>query len=495
MECLAEQPQTQFYRVTADKAEYLRPPTSEIYGRSLTTIHRLGAYMVGKVASETIHSPEAEQARAEFYTSVEEGFGTDMKLGGGLEVRDFDTRSVINGKVMAKDLKTPVSGMTHAGVICAQEKAETEGANGDYRFLPQLTRSRWDHENALLVDKMAQGETDYNTRIVISPFPEEAAVQSGDAYWRDIGYVPHLKRGFVQLYVMSEEGLIAGSLSFDGSNKERLREIFHRRGVDIPQEEITDNWLQYAITDTLSKDEAKELALEIANEAGDLKYKKTTNTVDMTSEHRLIMDAAFNDSYVHACESLARGRQTPGVRKLIFELADKATDFNGRYASALYGMRANETRFTDDDMVVIHELLVFSTIEMMRAIHLEKTQRSQSSSYINHNEDLGIAHFLATADHESFQKALSSFGAYGAINNRTYSACGLSISLGGEDGTDDSPQSVFGGLSRDKLSSYGNKDDDCEFVSKKCPMCGAKNVKTKVTKTRISGSCGCSKSK
>lgn len=44
-----------------------------------------------------------------------------------------------------------------------------------------------------------------------------------------------------------------------------------------------------------------------------------------------------------------------------------------------------------------------------------------------------------------------------------------------------------------------NKDkdtsEDCEFVSKKCPMCGAKNVKTKVTKNKITGSCGCSKSK
>lgn len=34
-------------------------------------------------------------------------------------------------------------------------------------------------------------------------------------------------------------------------------------------------------------------------------------------------------------------------------------------------------------------------------------------------------------------------------------------------------------------------DDDCEYISKKCPVCGAKNVKTKSTKTEISGSCGC----
>src|SRR5690606_26219736 len=152
-------------------------------------------------------------------------------------------------------------------------------------------------ENAIVVDKMAKRETDYNTRIVISPFPEEGAKKSGDAYWRDIGYVPHLKRGFVQLYYAGKEGVVTGSLSFDGSNKERLREIFRKRGIDIPETEVTDNWLQYAVTDTLSEDEAKKLALEIADEASDLKYKKTTNTVDVTNEHRVIMNKVFNESY------------------------------------------------------------------------------------------------------------------------------------------------------------------------------------------------------
>lgn len=33
---------------------------------------------------------------------------------------------------------------------------------------------------------------------------------------------------------------------------------------------------------------------------------------------------------------------------------------------------------------------------------------------------------------------------------------------------------------------------DCEFVSKECPKCKAKNVKTKVSKGKITGACGCS---
>jgi hypothetical protein len=455
------------YRIPQE-IDYVRPPKKEIYGRSLTTIYRLGAFMVGKATSEIIGSPEADQARVEFYTSVEEGFGTDEKLGGGLEVRDFDTRPVVDGRVMAKDLKTPVSDMTHAGLVCAIEKAENEAAKNDTRFLPQLTRTHWDHENALIVDKMARGETNYNTRIVISPFPEEAAAKSGDAYWRDIGYVPHLKRGFVQLYhmtedgliteeLMPEDGLIAGSLSFDGSNKQRLIEVFRKRGIKIPDTEVTDNWLQYAVTDNLSVDEAKALALEIADEAGDPRYRKTTNTVDVTHEYGSIMDTAFNESYVHACESLASGRQTPEARKLILQLADQAHRFNRRYARALYSMRANEHQFTDDDMVVVHELLVFSTIEMMRAFHLKKTAPAGSGAHADRAREFDLMH-LHAMNAESFQRALSNFGADGAMHNRTYSACGLSISLGGEASTEaEGPQSAFGGLSKEELSWHGGK--------------------------------------
>jgi hypothetical protein len=55
-------------------------------------------------------------------------------------------------------------------------------------------------------------------------------------------------------------------------------------------------------------------------------------------------------------------------------------------------------------------------------------------------------------------------------------------------------------MTEDQLSSsgYGNKsaskseDGECEFVSKECPECHEKDVKTTVTKTHISGSCGCS---
>jgi hypothetical protein len=71
---------------------------------------------------------------------------------------------------------------------------------------------------------------------------------------------------------------------------------------------------------------------------------------------------------------------------------------------------------------------------------------------------------------------------------QSFSACGITLKAEGIDGSSEGQLDEAG---------YGNKasEEDCEFVSKKCPMCGTKNVKTKVTKTHISGSCGCSKKK
>lgn len=48
---------------------------------------------------------------------------------------------------------------------------------------------------------------------------------------------------------------------------------------------------------------------------------------------------------------------------------------------------------------------------------------------------------------------------------------------------------------RSNAGIVANEDGDCDFISKKCPLCGARNVRTRITKTHIIGSCGCTKRK
>jgi hypothetical protein len=184
------------------------------------------------------------------------------------------------------------------------------------------------------------------------------------------------------------------------------------------------------------------------------------------------MERAFNESYIHLCQSLAMGRQTDGTKALVLQLANNAHNFNERYAKALYKMRANANQFVDDDAVVLHELLVYSTIEMMRALHLQG-QGLQGGSDDAHL----MAAALQSADAASFQNMLGGFGADGARHGRTYSACGLKISLGIDviDANDpqtqlerllSDPQNVFGGHDKSKRAGedeYGPLKFKCKY--------------------------------
>lgn len=102
----------------------------------------------------------------------------------------------------------------------------------------------------------------------------------------------------------------------------------------------------------------------------------------------------------------------------------------------------------------------------------------------------------AIANGQNLSMEINREGRRAARRGETFSGCGVTETAEGDD------LSTKGQL---RKAGYGNKlrsksdDEDCEFVSKKCPECGTKDVKTKVSKVpgtnkkHISGSCGCSK--
>jgi hypothetical protein len=97
--------------------------------------------------------------------------------------------------------------------------------------------------------------------------------------------------------------------------------------------------------------------------------------------------------------------------------------------------------------------------------------------------------YYAMLEHE-VRGAFRQFAAEG----RVLVGCGGSLAMlqGESDILDAEGKDVFSSIFNSKSSS---DSDDCEFISKKCPLCDAKNVKTTVTKTHVTGSCGCSKRK
>jgi hypothetical protein len=72
---------------------------------------------------------------------------------------------------------------------------------------------------------------------------------------------------------------------------------------------------------------------------------------------------------------------------------------------------------------------------------------------------------------------LAGFGADGAKNGRTYSACGLAISPGESINSEENPQLAFGGTLENEESKKGDGEDEDEYGSLKfdCPKCKQTN--------------------
>ena len=92
--------------------------------------------------------------------------------------------------------------------------------------------------------------------------------------------------------------------------------------------------------------------------------------------------------------------------------------------------------------------------------------------------------------HSSLEQELLREGQKAAERGETFSGCGVTVTA-----QESVSLSVAGSIAREL--GYGNRsssksDEDCEYISKECPSCHEKNVKTYETKTHITGKCGCS---
>lgn len=162
------------------------------------------------------------------------------------------------------------------------------------------------------------------------------------------------------------------------------------------------------------------------------------------------------------------------------------------YSSFLEACREREQRFEPKVQKIVDRLvkrrgLITSPVEAVKRLH-EISGEEMLEQAVG-DADIDPAVFGPISAHALMEARLAyNHGdAEGVIKNvqiakanRRDSSC-PGASLGGNEGNENGRTST--------------SDETCEFVSKKCPKCGARNVKTTVTKTRITGYCGCSKSK
>lgn len=414
----------------------------ETYGLSLSALRKLGAITTQTVVDVEILRAHETQVRDEFNSAVFEGLSSDENYGGVLQVTKFDTRKIINGKVMSADMQSTVTELLENGV-----ESSEQASRFDQRLTNQLVRDENDLENARQVELMIAGMTDYNTRIVVSLLPEEAIDRDGEDFWKNIGYIPSKKTAYIQLYHYSSEGeLVTGSLSVDMSDKDRWREIFEKYGVEIPEDETTDNWLKYAITAEMSEEEAREFALGIRRDYQGQGAGESFDTVDTIEANQEVIDSVFERMYLPIVDSLAVGEKTPEMEEIVDAFLANSQYFNSETRSDL--MRAsNKAGFGDDEAKLLHQLVVYSSIEMFRS-------SLEGHSIGSMQQDM--SEFAQLAIQENLANAMALFASGGAKEGRTYSSCGRMIDFaemikeltGSQE--EKTPQEVFGRGARRK---------------------------------------------
>lgn len=410
-----------------------------------------------------------EQAKGEFDSCVYEGLSSDSELGPQLEVTKFIKFEVQDGFVMSRDGKTRVTDLIKNGHATSSEKAQI-----DSRYENQATRDWNDLINAREVDKMARGETDYNTRMVVSLLPKEAIERDGKDFWQDIGYIPDKETAYIQIYHASDDGeVLTGSLSVDGSDIEKWTELFAENGVTIPEGETTDNWLKYAITGSMTSSEAKSFAMNMRKKYKDSQDLEADNTADLLADNSEVANMVFEEAYVPISKSLENKEQTEKTKSLISSYLNNSDYIKPEVRQHLIRL-ANTDKFTDRDARLMHQMVVYSTIEMLRSLVAKPENNDlidyQIQAVIDQDE-------LMHMQQEMINSVVAGFAARGLKAGRSYSSCGGAIKLAEQiqemiEGTD-SIQEAYGGRPRRcKILKDGDRTN--------CPHCGKRDVKVAI---------------
>lgn len=148
----------------------------------------------------------------------------------------------------------------------------------------------------------------------------------------------------------------------------------------------------------------------------------------------------------------------------------------------------------ESDKVAIRQQLIAEDDRLDGAVgvskRLAKIVQDKLVKMAIKDENIDVRVFGAeSAQHISHVRTLSARGDWEQTMRHTQLA--MSKASGGSCPSSLTTLAEMFGIDIGQESSETSSTDDCEFISKSCPKCPAKNVLTKMTKTKITGACGC----
>lgn len=457
--------------------------SQEVYARSLKAMRAFGRVALAGYELD-YEDNRVKEAWHDFRTAVGENLATDPEFEEQLIFNPLRSYEYRGGHVLAGHGQ-PLVELVRDGL-----RSSELAAQADPEMRIQVVRDRADVAVAEIVDGLGVGEL----YTVVSLDPKKA-LERNPSYWQGRGYREGM--AVLQVYYRSSSGeVLAGAYSIKQSNKAALSRIFARYGVHIPLDETDNQWIRHGIRLRTDREEAEEFGKGIvrAHRAEIGAGGDALSVTELIAANEHLVKACFEGYLRPLAGSLESGSVHPAIQDLAMKLMNNRAAYVPADRQSLMRL-ANGGRAYEQDVRFMEGKIRYGLVEELRKLIPHYLRQA-----VNHGQDKAIARdrgFVSVyrieqaAYIQQMAHVMAGNVASGMTANRSYGGCtpagdssGESGQPGGELGADQ--QNVFGGKDKKQGS-----DKDCEFISKSCPKCGEKNVKTKVTKTHISGSCGC----
>ncbi|HUP26424.1 MAG TPA: hypothetical protein VM124_02120 [Candidatus Limnocylindrales bacterium] len=474
----------------AEAAATLQP---EIYAQSLSAIRTfLGEVATGD--SITVEACEAatEPAREDFITAIAEMLATDPKLREYLDIENNRSYRMRDGHAVNS------KGQRIVSIVSGGSEASAMRASDEPAFEAQATRDKQDVIIAERADNLKVG----TALFALSLEAKEAMQAHPETYKDELGYKEGL--AYLQFYCRVDDStLLAGSFSVDYSDKHVWQEILAEHGVYVSANESSDTWLTSTAHERIASPETAQQFIKYLRTAYYQRVGRPGQRLSVTEyveTNRQALDTIFDTYYPALSEALNCGHNNDTL-KLFGQtvLQGDLSKLDPVIKQQLMRISCEDT-FDEEAARTMNSVLRYVATEQLRKglDHLTARPKNLINAPVLTRQPITFV----PPDPMQLHNLLAANLRAGIEAGRSYGGCPGNIKLSTHNGLDSlldterrlrNSQDIYGGLAGEEENETNRQasDEDCEYISKQCPICEKKNVKTTVTKTEISGDCGC----
>lgn len=439
---------------------------------------------------------KVEQYFADFVTGTDENITTDKDFGEWLVLGRPKIRKKINGKTVDPTGR-PIIDIVETGAAYSAEIAKK-----DIDFTSQAFRDKGDVAFMEIVDDLRVGEVAH----AVSMDPKEH-LKKDPKKWTQIGYYEGMAVQHIA-YRIDEDTVLMWTNIIKQSDKAAFSKIYKEDyGQDIDENTHSDLWIRHVHRSNASRVDVDQIGRHTLD-----RHKKLIGSninhysvADFVDENMDLVRGYFDTYALPLAISHATGKNSTTIQNLARQIYDNVEGMTPSVMKQLMKV-SNSSNFDSDSARVMQAMIRYALVEDLRKKLPEFIQRMDNkateglieieaqklvSNYIhNFYSASEVQITVARRSIDEMHRLMALNIQTGVSAGRNPGGCSPIniVDVNGYSSLTEPYNDLFSRIEKDEKSE---KLEDCEFVSKECPKCGTKDVKTVCKDGKFTGECGC----